>query len=311
VNDSCAPGCGRSRRQISLIPSGQADRSTRPVSSHTWPFSRTPSSWSSPHPRVLGDFEDRLADRFGEVVAERQLDPRVPAPVGELGRGAGRIRAQQDLDLLDVLVGDLRERQVTDRDLVGRGVSACVPGAQTAAERLPGLIQVDLQRVKPVAALVVPGRLLLLRMRRDQRRVNIERQPLRSTVQFPEPLAGADVRDTDRFQQPWRGRDPVDHPKRGRVRRDRPEQRLLLTDRAEVRDTFAAVGEHHREIADHPARVMTATPLLDRRQPQRQRLREPDLVRHLRDQRGARVRDQPRSVRRDFYGYRASITHHL
>ena len=74
---------------------------------------------------------------------------------------------------------------------------------------------------------------------------------------------------------------------------------------------LTSVGQHHREIADHPARVMTATPLLDRSQPQRQRLREPDLVSDLRDERGARVRDQARSVRRDFYGYRASITNHL
>jgi hypothetical protein len=56
---------------------------------------------------------------------------------------------------------------------------------------------------------------------------------------------------------------------------------------------------------------MTTTPLLDRSQPQRQRLREPDLVSDLRDERGPCVRDQTRSVRRDFYGYRASIRHHL
>jgi len=56
---------------------------------------------------------------------------------------------------------------------------------------------------------------------------------------------------------------------------------------------------------------VTATPLLQASQPHRQRRREPQLVGDLRDERGARVRDQTRSVRRDFYGYRASITHHL
>ncbi len=56
---------------------------------------------------------------------------------------------------------------------------------------------------------------------------------------------------------------------------------------------------------------MPATPLLDRGQPRRQRVREPDLVSDLRDERAAGVRHQPRSVRADFYGYRASITHHL
>jgi hypothetical protein len=149
------------------------------------------------------------------------------------------------------------------------GVRAGVAGAQQAAERLSGLIQVDLQRVKPVAALVVPGRLLFLRMRRDQRRVHIDRQPLRRVMQLPEPSPGARVRDPDRVQQPRLRRDPLDHPKRRRVRRDRPKQRVLLPDRTEIGDALAAVDEHHREIADHPARVMTATPLLDRRQPQR------------------------------------------
>jgi len=101
------------------------------------------------------------------------------------------------------------------------------------------------------------------------------------------------------------------HPKRGRVRRDRPEQRLLIAHRPQIRHALAAVGEHHRQITNHTARVVTATALLDRAQPQRQRLRQPQLVGHLRQQCAARVRHQPRSVRRDFYGYRASITHHL
>ena len=127
-------------------------------------------------------------------------------------------------------------------------------------------------------------------MRGDQRRVNIERQPLGRTIKLPEPLAGASVRDTEGVQQPWGGCDPVDHPKRCGVRRHRSEQRVLLSDRTELRDALAAVDQHHREIADHAARIMTATPLLDRSQPQRQRLREPQLVSHLRNQRRAGVR---------------------
>src|SRR4051794_32922553 len=54
---------------------------------------------------------------------------------------------------------------------------------------------------------------------------------------------------------------------------------------------------------------MAAAPPLDAGQPQRQRLREPELVGHSRQQRAARVRHQARSVRRDFYSYQASITH--
>src|SRR5450755_875667 len=148
-------------------------------------------------------------------------------------------------------------------------------------------------------------------MRGDQRRVNVERQPLRRTMQLPEPAPGARVRDPDRVQQSRRGRDPVDDPKRRRVRRHRSEQHVLLSDRAEVRDALAAVDQHHRQIADHPARVMTTTPPFDRSQPRRQRRGEPHLVSDLRDERAARVRDQTCSVRRDFYGYWAFITHHL
>ena len=233
------------------------------------------------------------------------------AVVGQLVRRAGAVRADQDLDALDVLGRDLRERQVEHRLVIGGGVRAGVPGPEHRAERLAGLIGIGVQRVKPVAALVVPGRPLLLRMARDQRRVQIDRQPLRRAVQPPEPLARPRVRRAQRLQQPGLGRDPVDHPERGRVRRHLTEQRLLLADRAEIGHALAAVGEHHRQIADHPARVMAATALLQARQPQRQRPRQPELVGDLRQQRAARVRHQTRSVRRDIYGYRASITHHL
>ena len=203
------------------------------------------------YPRVLWDLEDRGADLLGEFVADREAHIALPAVVNQTMRGAGRVRAHQDLQSLDVPGRDLRQRQVQHRHMILGGVRASVPGPQKAAERLPGLIQVDLQRVKPVAALVCSGRLLLLRMRGDQRRVNVERQPLRRTMQLPEPLPRLRVRDTQGVQQPQRRSDPVDHPKRCRVRRDRPEQRVLLTDHTEVRDAFAAIDEHHREIAEH------------------------------------------------------------
>ena len=129
-------------------------------------------------------------------------------------------------------------------------------------------------------------------------------------MQLPEPRLRTGVSPAQGVQQPGR-RDPIDHPKRGRVRRHRPEQRVLLANRAEVSDALAAIDQHHRQIADHSARVMTATPLLDHGQTGRQPLREPHFVSDLRDLGGPGVRDQPRSVRRHFYGYGASITHHL
>ena len=227
-------------------------------------------------------------------------------------RGAGGVGAHQDLDVLDVTrPGSARapgrapsggRRRCSRRRSRAAARRRAPPGSRSG---------VGVQRVEPVAALVVAGRALLLRVRGDQRRVDVDRQPLGRAVQLPEPLARPRVRRAQRVQQPRLRRDPVDHPERGRVRRHRPEQRLLVAHRAEIRHALAAVGEHHRQITDHPARVMTATPLLQPRQPQRQRAREPELVSDLRQQRAARVRHQTRSVRRDIYGYRASIAHHL
>jgi hypothetical protein len=56
VNDSCAPGCGRSRRTINLDPSGQAERSTISVITPTSPFSRSVACWRWRH------VEDRIRD---------------------------------------------------------------------------------------------------------------------------------------------------------------------------------------------------------------------------------------------------------
>jgi hypothetical protein len=77
------------------------------------------------------------------------------------------------------------------------------------------------------------------------------------------------MRQAQRVKQLALGRDAVDHPKRGRIRRHRPKQRVLLAHRPEIGHALTAVGEHHREIADHPARIMPATPLLEPSQPQR------------------------------------------
>ena len=129
-------------------------------------------------------------------------------------------------------------------------------------------------------------------------------------MQLPEPLTRPGVRGTKLAQQPLRG-DPIDRPKRRRVRSHRPEQRLLVTHRTKIRDALAAISEHHRQIPDNPARIMTTTTLLQDRQPKRQRAREPELVANLRDQRAPCMRHQTRAVRRDIYGYRAPIAHHL
>jgi hypothetical protein len=132
-----------------------------------------------------------------------------------------------------------------------------------------------------------------------------------AAVTLPKALARPRVRRPDRLQQLRLGGDALDDAKRRGVRRDRTEQGLLVAHRAQIGDALAAVGEHHGQVANDPARIMTTPPLFKAGQPPRQRACEPELVGDARQQRAARVREQPGSVRRDFYGYPASITHHL
>ena len=262
------------------------------------------------NPSICGDCGDRLADRFGQVIAEREAQIGIAAVISRLVRGASPVRAHQDLDPLDVLGGNLGKRPVEHDLMIGGGIRSRVARPEHHRQRLPGLIGVDVQRLKAKAALVVASRTLLLRMGADQRRVQIERQPLRRAVQLPEPLTPAGMSRTQPIQQPL-GCDPVDRPKGCRVRRHLPEQRLLVAHRTEIRDALAAVSEHHRQIPNHPTRIMTTTALLEPPEPHRQRPREPQLVGHLNEQRGARPRHQSLSVRRDLYRENAFSTHHL
>jgi hypothetical protein len=103
-------------------------------------------------PGVLRDLEDRGADLLGQLVADGEPHVPLAAVVHEPVRRAGGIGAHQNLEALDVLGWDLRQRPVHDDLVVLCGVRTRVPRAQHAAERLPGLVQVGLHRVKPVAA---------------------------------------------------------------------------------------------------------------------------------------------------------------
>ena len=115
----------------------------------------------------------------------------------------------------------------------------------------------------------------------DQRGVQVNRQPVRRADQFPHPGPRVGVRRAQRIEQTRRGRDPVDHPERGGRRRRRPEQNGLIANRSQIGQTVTAVGEHHRQIPNHPTAVMAAGPqprLPDR---DRQRPRQPRRVRDL------------------------------
>jgi hypothetical protein len=94
---------------------------------------------------------------------------------------AHAIDAQEDLDALDVLDGELLDRLLSDSDLVGSGVGAGVAGPQLPRKRPAGLVRLGEQRVKAIPALVCRLGALLVRMRGQQRRVQVDRQPLGRT----------------------------------------------------------------------------------------------------------------------------------
>jgi hypothetical protein len=98
-------------------------------------------------------------------------------------------------------------------------------------------------------------------VRADQRRVDIDDDPLGRSASVPGVLARPRASGPQRAQQLRVGGDGIDDPKRRGVRRDLAEQRLLVAHGAQIRKAVAAVGEHHREVADDPAGVVPAAPL--------------------------------------------------
>ena len=79
-------------------PRGQADRSTLSVISATSPFSRSRAVLvERRNPGILGDLEDRGADRLGQLVADREAQVRLAAVVDQPVRGAGGVGAHEDL----------------------------------------------------------------------------------------------------------------------------------------------------------------------------------------------------------------------
>ena len=91
-------------------------------------------------PVSVRDFEDRGAHRLGQVIAHGEADPALAAPVQQLVAGASGVDAQQQLDGLDVLGGDLLDGLLGDRDLVDGGIRARVSRPQLTSQRFACLI---------------------------------------------------------------------------------------------------------------------------------------------------------------------------
>lgn len=82
-------------------------------------------------------------------------------------------------------VGDLRERLVEHRDVVGGGIGSGIAGPQPPGHRLAGVGQEAQERVEAEAAPVGRGSLILLRVRGDQRCVEVQDQPGQYTSPGP------------------------------------------------------------------------------------------------------------------------------
>ena len=189
-------------------------------------------------------------------------------------------------------------------------LAPALPGPQQAGQRLAGVVQIGQQRVKPEPALKRSRRTLLLAVRGDQRRVDVDHDPLGRGARAPGVLACPRPGDPQRPQQALVAGQRVDHAKRGRVGGDRPEQRLLIAHGAQVGQTVAAVGQHHGQVPNDLAGVMPAAPLTRARQRARELAGQPDPVGRLGQQRRAGVRNHTRSVRHDIYVEPAPIALH-
>jgi hypothetical protein len=217
------------------------------------------------------------------------------------------VRAHQDL-AVEVLGGQLRQGEPEHGEVILSGVRPGIPRSQDRGERLAGLVQIAVQRVEPVPVLVVASRQLLLRMRGQQRRIDVQRDRLRPRPRVPHPRPRLGARRTHPAQP--RVVDRLQHPMRRRLRRARPEQAALTPVRVHVRDAITSVSKHHRHIPQHPAGIVRRTPLPRPRQRLRQRAGQPDPVGQLHKQRHPGVRHQPLTVRRHFYRSETSLWLH-
>jgi Transposase DDE domain group 1 len=98
------------------------------------------------------------------------------------GECVSDLGAQRDQGaLFGRVASDSTAFRMVDKVASTPGLLAAVRAAHAQA------IQVGLQRMEPIAAFVVTCRHLLLRVRGDQRRVNVDRQPPRRSMQLREP----------------------------------------------------------------------------------------------------------------------------
>ena len=95
---------------------------------------------------------------------------------------------------------------------------------------------------------------LVLGVGRDQRGIEVERDPLRCRFVAPGSLAGPPARLVQHPQPFWRDR--LDDPLGGRPRRHLAKQVRVLAQHAQVGQAVTAIGDAHDQVAQHPTRIV-------------------------------------------------------
>lgn len=203
------------RRAIRRAPSGHAESSSRSGDlGDLGALALRAVGADRPLPGGFGHGGDRLAHVLGEVEADREADPRLAAPPGQLVRGAGAVGAHQQLARQRLLV-ELLERELQHGGVVGGGVRARVTRPQQPRRRLARPVQLAQQRVVAEAALEVASRLFLVGVGTGQGGVDVQHRVAGTRPQPPRATAG----DRDCPAKPLKGVgvDRVDPSKRRRV----------------------------------------------------------------------------------------------
>jgi len=125
------------------------------------------------HPWRFAQAGDRLTDALVEVEADREAHRPITAELRQLVACAGAVGPHQDL-AVERLGVELLKRELEHGGVIGGGVRAGVARPQDAGHALARAVQVAQQRVVAVAALEVALRLLLVGVRRRQRRVDVK-----------------------------------------------------------------------------------------------------------------------------------------
>ena len=90
----------------------------------------------------------------------------------------------------------------------------------------------------------------------------------------------------------------VEQPPARRIRGHRPEQRRLIAQYRDVADALRAVGHRHRQIHQHPTRIMHRPPPPQRPQGLRQLPGQRAAIRQIRQQPRPGMRHHPGPIRR-------------